>query len=129
MPDQVYDLETYSNTEVIAVDQDPLGKQGFLIWDNCKLARKNRDGIVPACQQIWARPLADQSWAACFINSDEFKTANVTCDNACFEAMTMHNGATVRDLWAHITYPGTHTSLSVLVEADGGSRMFKITPT
>ena len=110
------------------MDQDPLGKQGFIIWDNCEFAEKNSDGIIPACQQIWARPLADASWAACFINYDEFKTANVACDESCFEAMGMPNGGTIRDLWAHVTYPGTYSNFSALVEANGGSRTFKITP-
>jgi alpha-galactosidase len=29
------DLATYSNEEVIAVNQDPLGRQGAVIWSNC----------------------------------------------------------------------------------------------
>lgn len=29
------DLETYTNTEVIAIDQDPLGVQGQPVWSNC----------------------------------------------------------------------------------------------
>jgi len=29
------DLETYLNDEVIAIDQDPLGKQGVVVWSNC----------------------------------------------------------------------------------------------
>ena len=29
-----WDLETYSNSEVIVVDQDPLGRQGYVIWQS-----------------------------------------------------------------------------------------------
>eukprot|EP00935_MAST-01C_sp_MAST-1C-sp1_P002127 g2127.t1 len=30
-----YDLETFKNTEVIAVDQDKLGQQGSVVWQSC----------------------------------------------------------------------------------------------
>ena len=30
-----WDLETYGDTEVIAIDQDPLGKQGTPVYSNC----------------------------------------------------------------------------------------------
>jgi hypothetical protein len=30
-----HDVETYSNKEVIAVDQDALGIQGQIVWENC----------------------------------------------------------------------------------------------
>jgi alpha-galactosidase len=44
-----------TNTEVIAVDQDPLGIQGFKYSD---------DGDL----EIWFKPLADEDWAMCILN-------------------------------------------------------------
>lgn len=87
-----YDLETYKNTEVIAVDQDPLGIQGRVVWDNCGSAdvwstfhvqpqTRSRErqslaqgvpalgscAVVPACEQIWTRKLHD-GYALAFVN-------------------------------------------------------------
>ena len=60
-----HDLETYTNAEVIAVDQDPLGIQGQIVWENCPL-RKRADvhqnqyyDEIPYCQQAWAKPIRD----------------------------------------------------------------------
>jgi alpha-galactosidase len=44
-----------TNAEVIAVDQDPLGIQGFKYSD---------DGDL----EIWFKPLADEDWAMCILN-------------------------------------------------------------
>ena len=44
---QDWDYETYTNTEVVAIDQDPLGVQGTVIWENCQ----SYSG-VPPCQQV-----------------------------------------------------------------------------
>jgi alpha-galactosidase len=53
MPPQISEILT--NKEVIAVNQDPLGIQGF------RYAR--RDSI-----EIWIKPLENDSWAVCFLN-------------------------------------------------------------
>jgi len=52
---------TLTNKEVIAVDQDPLGIEGF------KYAV--RDSI-----QIWFKPLSNDSWAVAFVNRGNSKT-------------------------------------------------------
>lgn len=88
-----YDLETYKNTEVIAVDQDVLGKQGTVVWDNCgsrahaepwqaieRQAQRRADArlgldalsrdscaTIPDCQQVWLRELQD-GYALAFVN-------------------------------------------------------------
>jgi alpha-galactosidase len=48
-------LETLTNKEVIAVNQDPLGIQGF--------PAVSEDGL-----EIWAKPLSNDAWAICFLN-------------------------------------------------------------
>ena len=44
---QAFDLETYTNSEVVAIDQDTLGVQGQVIWENCQTLSG-----VPPCQQV-----------------------------------------------------------------------------
>jgi alpha-galactosidase len=51
-------LEIISNLDVIAIDQDPLGKQG-------------RPIVKTADFEIWAKPLADESYAVILINIKE----------------------------------------------------------
>jgi hypothetical protein len=131
---QSYDLQTYTNTEVIAIDQDPLGIQGQVIWENCPSTTledlmahpvTNYEDI-PACQQIWARPLADGSWGVAFVNYDSNNNSTVTCDQGCFGSMNL-TSATVRDLWAHETL-GQFTTFSAEVDVNGGSRTFRFIP-
>lgn len=86
-----FDLETYTNREVIAVNQDVLGLQGVVVWQNCPLGEHVHDKIlraprlrrergvappgstdagvasVPGCQQIWAKVLSD-GVALAFVN-------------------------------------------------------------
>ena len=86
-----WDLETYSNTEVIAIDQDPLGSQGQVIYQACTPgAGVEGAGVgggppTPPCQQIWLKPLHDGAYALAFanftfVNSDSTGTA--TSDGA-----------------------------------------------
>ncbi len=78
--------EILTNKEVIAVDQDPLGRQG---------RRVRKDGDL----EIWARPLADGSRAVILLNrsgAEKEITANWT--DIGYPA---HLRATVRDLWQH----------------------------
>jgi len=74
------------NTEVIAVDQDPLGIQGTPVWDS------------GSRQQVWLKPLADGSRAVALFNrGSESAEIRVT-----WEMIGLLPGAAVvRDLWAH----------------------------
>ena len=79
-------LEILTNSEVIAVNQDPLGVQGHRV-------NMTSDGA-----EVWAGPLADHSVAVVLLNSGN-KTQNVT---AHFTDIGLQSGtASVRDLWAH----------------------------
>lgn len=56
-------LSILTNTDVIAIDQDPLGIQGFRY--------SSEDGL-----ETWFKPLENGDWAVCFLNrSDTNKTA------------------------------------------------------
>jgi alpha-galactosidase len=117
-----YTLETYSNTEVIAVNQDRLGKQGIrLVGDDLY----PNEGF-----NIWGRNLADGSAAIVFLNN-ELTSDVLTCDSDCFAQLGFKSGSlAVRDLWAHknistITAPFEY---SVSVVGGGASETLKFTP-
>jgi alpha-galactosidase len=74
------------NTEVIAVDQDPLGAQGRVVIE------RGYGG------QVWMKPLADGSKAVAFVNYSERELAQYVR----WSQIGLPPGpALVRDLWAH----------------------------
>jgi alpha-galactosidase len=72
------------NKEVIAVNQDKLGKQGV---------RVAKDGAL----EVWSKPLADGGYAVGLFNRGT-GTAKITAKWSDFGAKGSH---AVRDLWAH----------------------------
>lgn len=101
MSPQVRDILT--NTEVIAVDQDPLAAEGIRIVDT-------------ADEQIWVRPLASGARAVVLFNtSDHPETITVAVP-----ALGLPSAAwyAVRDLWAHATWTTTR-DISASVPAHG----------
>jgi alpha-galactosidase len=84
MTPEIRDILT--NRDVIAVDQDPLGRQGRKVRD---------DGDV----EVWAKELADGSRAVALLNRDT-TAASVTVS---WPEIGYPAGleAVVRDLWAH----------------------------
>lgn len=88
--------EILTNREIIALDQDPLGKQAFCFRDNSDY-------------QIWIKKLANDEKAACLLNeSDEVKEVQVdfsTLLKASDSYWKQDNwnlkDYTVRDLWEH----------------------------
>ena len=58
MTDEVHDILT--NKDVVAIDQDPLGKQGYQFMDQ-------------PSKEIWVKELSDGKWAVCFFNSGNEK--------------------------------------------------------
>ncbi|MCE5300097.1 MAG: alpha-galactosidase [Spirochaetia bacterium] len=74
------------NREAIEVDQDPMGKQGTRIKDH-------GNG-----REVWAKPMADGSWAICLFNrGPKSATVAVEWKDLGFGGEKMK----VRDLWAH----------------------------
>jgi alpha-galactosidase len=119
-----WDLQTYTNTEVIAVNQDRLPVQGIRLQGGNLLTAKRFHRT-----NIWGRQLKSGSWAVVFLNSNSEDTP-LTCDRACFDQMNFQtNTVSVRDLWTH-TYNGTTTTdlFTVLVPGEGGSVMVRFDP-
>lgn len=77
-----YTLELLTNREVIAIDQDSLGKQGY---------RVAQEGPF----EVWMKPLADGSKAVGLFNRQR-TTEQITVD---FSSIGIRGDATVRDLW------------------------------
>lgn len=76
-----FDLNLVTNSEVLAVNQDPLVKQGYRV--------ENEEGIY----EIWAKDLVDGSKALAFFNlSDEEKEITIAADK-------LNKKGKVRDLW------------------------------
>lgn len=81
MSDDVREILT--NKEVIAVDQDPLGKQGYRYMEH------------PG-KQIWAKELSKGCWAVCFFNdSTEAVKLRINWSNLPF----LKGDYEIRDLW------------------------------
>jgi alpha-galactosidase len=91
-------LEILTNREVIAIDQDKLGKQGKQVW-------KSGD------QEIWTRPLSDGATAVAIFNrgKEEAKL------NVKWADLGLANKKKVRDLWVHqdITTAGPEYPVTV----------------
>lgn len=57
-------IEILTNKEVIAIDQDPLGIEGF------------RHTTIDSVE-VWVKPLVNEQWAVCFLNLKRNKTSFV----------------------------------------------------
>ena len=77
-----FTLSLLSNDEVLAVDQDALGKQASRIWQNGDL-------------EIWAKDMEDGSKAVGLFNRGEFAT-NIELK---FSDLGISGKHRVRDLW------------------------------
>jgi alpha-galactosidase len=98
------------NKDVIAIDQDPLGIEAFQYSAKEDL-------------EVWAKPLADDAWAICFLNRGttpkpvefDWKNENMVDDlskrQADFAGKTYH----VRDIWAKTDLPDTSQKLAATI--------------
>jgi alpha-galactosidase len=103
-----------TNREVIAVDQDSLGVQGFRYNDN-------DEGL-----EAWVKPLSHGDWAVCFLNrSAEVKKATIDwaryymhddLSQAVLDAS--HSVYAIRDLWNKTNLGTTQKHLNVEVPAN-----------
>ena len=106
-------IEILTNKEVIAVNQDSLGKQGVLFMDMDSHDR-----------QIWAKPLANKEIAVCFLNRgrDTWHLDHDWLDQTMYFARDINfrkNEYTVRDLWAHKDLGTSKSNLVADIPAHG----------
>jgi alpha-galactosidase len=104
---------TLTNSEVIAVDQDPMGVQGRLV-------------ASPGTNlQVWSKTLSGTNTRAVALLNRGTATASITVQWTALGIPA--GGATVRDLWSHTdlgTFSGSYTASSV---ASHGVVMLKVT--
>ena len=101
--------EILMNPEIIAIDQDRLGKQGF------RVARKG-------ATEVWAKPLTGRRLAVALLNRGEQKTT-ITAERKDFEVDSLdgkqlfpRGSYTLRDVWAHKELGTFTTDFSAEVE-------------
>lgn len=105
-------LEILTNKEVIAVNQDALGIQGF------KYATK--DGL-----ETWFKPLQGEEWAVCFLNRGttpqkvafDWKKQPVNDEHAKRELNATRTTYKIRDLWTKKSLGTTDVALETTVPA------------
>ena len=96
-----FDLNLVTNDEVLAVNQDPLCKQGYRI--------QNRQGDF----EIWAKDLADGNKAVGFFNlSEQDQVLTLSTQDLGFTG-------TLRDLWRQQDIGTLKDAFSVKVSAHG----------
>jgi alpha-galactosidase len=94
--------EILTNREVIAVDQDPLGKQGTKVWGS-------------GDQEIWTRALADGSTAVGVFN----RSAAEAVVTVRWSDIGLPTHGAVRDLWAKASVATKGPELTATVSAHG----------
>ena len=104
-------IRILTNKEVIAVNQDPLGRQGIRFMDM-------------GDREIWAKPLADGEIAVCFLNRgrDTWKLDYNWRDQTMYFARDVNFRKwdySVRDLWAHKEIGNTKDRLKAEIPAHG----------
>jgi alpha-galactosidase len=91
--------EILTNKEMIAIDQDPLGKQGQRIIDNGK-------------HEIWVKELSEGGKAICFFNRSK-KAWTLTPD---WNSLGIDSSKPLRDVWKHADVGEASSITSVKVE-------------
>jgi alpha-galactosidase len=93
---------TLTNTEVIEVDQDPLGAQGTLV-------ASPQSGL-----QVWSKPLSGNNVRAVALLNRNATPASITVN---FSQIGLPTGqVTLRDLWQHAglgSFNNSYTAINV----------------
>ena len=103
-------LSMFSNTEVLAVDQDELGKPGWRATQDEK-------------KEVWVKPLADGSLSVAFFNRDE-TPAEVSVK---WSDLKLTGPQKLRDLWRQKDLEPQPTGYKVTVAAHG-AELLRATP-
>ena len=91
-----------SNDEVLAINQDPQGKQGFRVWPQPPADRPNpAHAMDNAPQQVWPRQLWDGTIAVGFFNRGNDPAPVAITLKQLNESLktSIAAGQPVRDLW------------------------------
>jgi len=125
-----YDLATYSNSRVIAINQDALGLQGR------RVAGGDLVAVFPQGSQstynVWAKPLAKKGQVATLFINTATSPQSVTCNTACMSLAGITSASyNVYDVWANkmigTTSPQKGWTVQSLKE-NGGSQTLLFVP-
>jgi len=125
-------LQTYSNTDVIAVNQDFVTHGPGARLAGGDLAFPCVEGSIN-CTNVWGRVLSDESLAIVFVNNGKVSTS-VTCDAACFGKLVAISGVLVNErryivhnLWTNTTqeFDASKSGYTSVVQPNGGSEMYR----
>jgi alpha-galactosidase len=100
MTREIQDILT--NREVLAVDQDKLGKGGARIASN-------------GDTEVWARPLEDGGWAVALFNRGEMPIPV----SIAWSTMQLKRVESVRDVWTHASVKPGETGFDTVVPSHG----------
>jgi alpha-galactosidase len=116
-----FELRLFGNEEVIAVNQDRLGKPAIRLGEG----RSQLLGVGEPTHhwRIWARPLADASYAVGLFNLAD------TADEASFDLklLGLSGSAAVRNLWERCDLGRMQGRLSIAVPAHG-AQLVRVKP-
>ena len=99
-------LEILTNRELLSVNQDPLGVQGYIVY---------KDGKI----EVWTKPLQNGNRAIGVFNKGE-STAEVKIS---WNEIGIHNNLCVRDIW-HYKNLGKISDISTIEVNSHGVRIF-----
>jgi len=124
-----WDRETYTNKEIIAVNQDPLAKQG-------RRVANATSATAQASTSVWARELVGGHFAMVFLSDAPAGTpTSVRCGAGCWSQLPHALGSrfAVRNLWTHgpaETASATSGDDYEVILQDGGaaSKIFLFSP-
>jgi alpha-galactosidase len=115
-------LATLTNSDVIAVDQDALGKSPVQI---------SQTVCGSATCDLWAKQLSGGACAILMVNRDS-SSQNITATFATIAAAVPACGSgpytTTRDLWAHSSLGTLTTSYTATSVASHGTAMIRVAP-
>jgi alpha-galactosidase len=100
-------LETLTNKDALAIDQDALGIEGFVY--------SAKDGV-----EVWFKPLANDAWAICILNRNRaakqvafnWKNEKVVDTLASRSASFDTTTYAIRDVWAKCARGTTETAMA-----------------
>jgi len=103
-----FTLSLFSNDEILAINQDPLGRQGHRIIQRDKV-------------EVWRKPLYDGTAAIAFFNRDE-EVADV---NIPWAELQLTGHESIRDCWRQQDLPKQSVGLNVQVQPHS-AELFRI---
>lgn len=105
-------LKILTNREIIEINQDPIGIQGF---------KYQSDGVI----DVWVKPLTDNNWAVVFLNRSDKPAKlkfdwnkHIIVDKDFNRTLDLTNDSyALRDLWQHRDDGNTNKKLNVNLAA------------